>query len=159
MPVFLNHFKKHTTSVLFSIKLPLPTWFAPSVLTWRGLWVGAAGNRPLEKLCGGQGSSLLRMDGQVWAWKNQCSIVILSRLCLLKKAVSCGYSFANGLKPRLYLVMQMLACKDHFIFNINSVNILNVHHVPCWPENGFGWGVVRGWRGSQKWMSQGHRFQ
>lgn len=31
-----------------------------------------------------------------------CSIVILNRLCLLKKVISCGHFFANGLKPCLY---------------------------------------------------------
>lgn len=71
--------------------------------------------------------------------------MVLSRLCLLKKKViGCGYFFANGLKPHLYLVMQMLAGKENFIFNVNSPNILSAHHVPGRLESGFGPGVVSG---------------
>ena len=70
--------------------------------------------------------------------------MILNRLCLLKKVISCGYFLANGLKPCLYLVMQMFAGKENFIFNMNSPNILSVHHVPGRLENGFGHGVVNG---------------
>ena len=79
----------------------------------------------------GAGSDRLRMEGQAGAsWdreqvsscllldsgrKNLCSMMILSRLCLFKKAISCGYFFENGWKPPLYLVTQMLA-KVNFIF-------------------------------------------
>lgn len=70
--------------------------------------------------------------------KNQCSIVVLRRLCLLKKVISCGYFFANGLKPHLCLAMQMLAGKANFISNFNSPNISSAHRVPGRLESGFG---------------------
>lgn len=118
--------------------------------------MGAAGTQPWEKLCWvqeagpsecgelgwsilGQRAGRLLLDTRLTRKKNQCSIVILSRLCLLKEAISCGYFFADGLKPHLYLVMQMLMSKENFIFNTNSLNILSVHHVPGRVENGFGW--------------------
>lgn len=83
----------------------------------------------------GQVCSCLILDS---GKKHQCSIVILSRLCLLKEAIGCGSFFENGLKSHLYLVMQMLVGKENFIFNFNSLNILSVHRVPGRVENGFG---------------------
>ena len=41
LPVLLKHFKKWTTCALFSIRLPLATWFATKVLTWKGLSAGS----------------------------------------------------------------------------------------------------------------------
>lgn len=84
--------------------------------------------------------------------KNQCSIVVLRRLCLLKKVISCGYFFANGLKPHLCSAMQMLAGKANFISNFNSPNISSVHHVPGRLESGFGR------VDEEKWINQGLQF-
>lgn len=88
--------------------------------------MGAAGTQPWGRRAG---SDLLRVGvrlqplGAEDKWlllldsgrKNPCSRMVLSRLCSLKKAISCGYFFEDGWKPHLYLVTHMLA-KVNFIF-------------------------------------------